>query len=84
MISRIIFSDKSGSFVTKQETLKAIIKTQGPAPSFNLHDLISRPIVKTVITRESKDKVHKVTINEKKFPHEYSLSGWFKFIAPEK
>ena len=34
------------------------------------------------IYRETKNDINKVTVTEKSLPHEYAISGWFRFALP--
>ena len=48
-----------------------------------MNDLVSKSIVEHVIDRDStKDKPIKASFVEKRLPHEYAISGWFKFVTP--
>ena len=46
-------------------------------------DLVSKTIIEHIIDRDfTKDKPIKSSFIEKRLPHEYAISGWFKFVVP--
>lgn len=47
-----------------------------------MKDLITKTLVDDEIFRETKADVNLITVTEKSLPHEYAISGWFKFAIP--
>lgn len=84
-ITKLVYRVGDGAFIDTLDQFKAHLLNQGPFPSVILEKTTNITVAGDtpvdVVARQP-EAYQLVTDDSTQFPHEYSVSGWFKFNGP--
>jgi hypothetical protein len=77
----VSYSDEIGAFIDTIDDLNEYLKQIAPRPKENLDFVKTVKFLTDPIesTPDSKETVKDVNLEEASFPHEYAVSGWFRW-----
>ncbi|CAD8140693.1 unnamed protein product [Paramecium octaurelia] len=87
LLSAIYFSAKRGVFIDNDEDIQAKLQSMKKIPKDFIPDIVTYKVTTNPISRKPEDReVHQIvgTTSTPKFPHEYGISGWFKWTPTDK